>query len=107
MEVIFKYSKIQFDDAVKFISINNKNFHGKVKYIQDSILDAMRNVAGKFPETSWESTMGFTVYSEFLADEDLDNNNNLVFITILVDPSLKKDDAFISDNMISNTLIIN
>lgn len=106
MQVVYKYSKTQLNEAVAFLSENNSHFRGMNSEIESSIIDAMNEISKKFPETSWLSTMGFTVYSELASEEDLDFNNNSLFFTILVDPSVGSEDRFVDEDYIENIITI-
>lgn len=106
MKIVYKYSKTQLNEAVAFISKNNCHFRGMTSRIKLAILDAMKDLSKKFPEDSWMSTMGFTVQSEVVSEEDLDNNNNTLLFTILVDPSLSNQDKFVEEDYINNIITI-
>jgi hypothetical protein len=66
----------------------------------------MKDLAKKFPENSWMSTMGFTVQSEIASEEDLDNNTNTLFFTILIDPSIGNEDRYVDEDYITNIITI-
>lgn len=106
MQVVCKYSKTQFNEAVAFISKNNLHFLGMTRDIELAIIDAMNNLSKKFPEDSWTSTMGFTVQSEVFSEEDLVDNNNTLLFTILVDPSLGNEDRYVDEDYITNIITI-
>lgn len=106
MKVVYKYSKTQLNDAVAFISKNNHYFLGMTSRIELAILDEMKNLSKKFPQETWTSTMGFTIQSELLSEEDLDYNNNTLLFTILVDPSVSNQDRFIEEDCVSNIITI-
>lgn len=106
MQIVYKYYKTQLNEAVDFISKNNSHFRGMTSEIRSSIIQSMIELAGKFPASSWLSTMGYTVSSELISEEDLDNNNNVLFFTILVDPSLGSIDSYVDDDCITNIITI-
>lgn len=105
MQVVYKYSKTQLNEAVVFLSKNNCHFLGMTDRIESAILDEIKNLSKKFPQESWVSTMGFTVQSEVFSEEDLNDNNNTLFFTILVDPSIGNEDRYV-DDCVTNIITI-
>lgn len=88
MKVKITYSKTSFDDAVKFISKNNIFFSGKDKLIKKSLLSSINELVSKYPEYTSISTMGYLVDVQELELEDIDNDENIFYIGIWIDPSL-------------------
>lgn len=96
MEVKFIYSKIQLEDAVKFISEHNEHVLGQVDRIKNSILTSMRELAKNFPVCYWISTMGYTVIADITSKESMDKDENIVSFEVLVNPSINNN-IYVSD----------
>lgn len=94
MRIKFSYSKKQLEDAVKFISKNNKYFIGQNDVIREDIISDMGKLLFQI-DRDMISNMGYYI----LADRDFEGlyeygevEENIVNFTILVDPSLSKND---------------
>jgi len=88
MEVKVYYSKIQLEDTIKFIITNNSTFKNKYDIVKESINSCINDIVNFYPKYTSISTMGFTVIISDEEHEDLDNDDNIINIDILVDPSL-------------------
>lgn len=80
----FQYSKLQFEDVVKFISDNNEFFKGRDGDIRSALLSSIRELAEE-PNVSYIGTLGFTVMKSLEEDND---GSEFWFMEILVDPGL-------------------
>lgn len=91
MKVVYSYSKIQLEEAVKFISKYNEFFIDRDNEIRSLIIESMDEMAGKFPDCGISATIGFHIDSEIFSEESIDCDENDVYFHIFVDPSMLND----------------
>ncbi len=90
MKVKLQYSPSQMWAAINFITANNHNVDIGPWYIHDSIKDSINEMVEKFPHLLQISTLGYTLIAN-IVEESLDNDENIIEITILIDPAISKD----------------
>lgn len=88
MKVKISYSISQYEACVRFITENNPFYRDAESTVRNSIQQAIRNIATKFPVCVGSGTMGYMVEVEEVIQEDLDNDENEIFFTFTVDPGL-------------------
>lgn len=91
MQVRLSYDIDQLNDAVKYISINNKSFRGKDSEIKENLLKDIKKMAkAALPDnnTYYLGTMGYIIIIDSVELESIENDHNTVFVEILVDPTL-------------------
>lgn len=88
MKIKYLYSKRELDATVKFISLHNPSFTGQDELIKNSILSIIFDLNKKFPDGYWSGTMGFIVKAEIMSQESMDEDENAVYYSFLVDPAL-------------------
>lgn len=89
MKVKLQYSPSQMWDAINFLAARHPSDIGPW-YIHDSIKESMNEMVEKFPHLLQISTIGYTLIAD-ISEESLDNDENLIAITILIDPSVGRD----------------
>jgi hypothetical protein len=93
MQVTIRYQQAQVDEAVKFISLYNKSWKGKDKYIRDSIYRHFRELAEMFGQGNRSvSTLGYRVRCFVIQEEGIDHDINILRMEVMVDPSLCSND---------------
>ena len=91
MEVKYNYSKVQLDAAVQFIGDHNEYFIGQYDYVRKSMLNSMQDLAEQFPDCYYRGTMGYIIMGEVVSEESMDEDDNVVLFSILVDPAVTRD----------------
>ena len=91
MEYRFIYSQCQLDKAVDFIADNNSCFLNQHDKIRQSILKTINEVIDHFPKYRSMSTIGYYIETAQGSVEDMDNDDNVIVIDILIDPSVGRN----------------
>jgi len=95
MRVKVIYSKEKLEAAVNYIAMFNPFFKGQKTYIKESILESAKKLAKAVLPNDYtfsSGTMGYTVIIDSVTLESVDEDDNEVWIDILVDPALGPKD---------------
>lgn len=89
----YQYCKLQFEDAIQFVSKNNKFYEGQMEEIRLSLTRALQ----KFSNDSslYLGTMGFLLMKSLEQDE---KDEEYWYIEIYVDPALGNEKRYESDD---------
>lgn len=99
MKIRIEYSKTQLDECVKFISDHNLSFQGRESYIRDSILSNVRELANKFPDGTFISTMGYSIQAFVESMEGIDEDVNVLRLEFMVDPAVSMDYEYATEDI--------
>ena len=88
MKVRLRYSKSQFDEAVKFIIANHPDDVGP-RYAMNSIKSDIDEMVKQFPHLLQITTESYALVAD-ITEESLDDDENVIEISILIDPTFGK-----------------
>ena len=87
--MIYRYSKIQFDAAVKFLSAHNSFYLGQDKNIGTALSSHIKSLVNS--EQPWLATMGFTISKSLESEDDAPEE---WWIEINIDPAVSSEERF-------------
>lgn len=85
MKLEINYSKVQLEEAVKYISKYNPSFMGADDYVRKSILKNIKEMACSGSTVT--ASMGWIIIADEIS-ESIESDTNIVGFTISVDPAI-------------------